>query len=267
MSLKNEIVAIPTVPVPAAVITSNQQSPLTRAEYAAQIGGEWRRGVLSIIEVGRLLNKAQQTLDEDDFHAMVADDLPFPRSTTSMLRKVATRFGGVLYTEKLPPSWMTLYLLTRLPPVEFDRRLADGSINSAVAQRQVRGWIQDAAGSRKQPAPPDESGSEESPVREQCPQREDAIETPKEDPPGAHLETRSTETEDEVDSSSIAPDGPQELDPGVSAADAADEEALSAVKLVWCHASTRARKRIGAFVIKATVEQRGEAGEIGRPIV
>jgi hypothetical protein len=69
------------------------------------------------------------------------------------------------------------------------------------------------------------------------------------------------------DSSSIAPDEPQELDPGVSATDAADEEALSAVKSVWCHASTRARKRIGAFVIKATVEQRGEAGEIGGPIV
>jgi hypothetical protein len=44
------------------VILSDRHSPLTRAEYAGRIGGEWRRCVLSIIEVGRLLNDAKQTL-------------------------------------------------------------------------------------------------------------------------------------------------------------------------------------------------------------
>jgi hypothetical protein len=275
MSPGNQIVPIPTGAARADVIVSYEQSPLTRTEYAQRIAGEWRRGVISIIKVGELLNSAQQTLSRTVYNEMVADDLPFPKSTTSMLRKVATRFAGVLYTERLPPSWMTLYLLACLPSAEFDRRLADGTINSALAQREVRGWIKErAAGSKKPPAPADESGSGETPVQEQCAQREDEIESSQQDPipSGDQAETHSAgncdRSKEEVNSSSSAPDevfDPQELDTGVSAVDAADEEALRAVKVVWGRASARARKRITAF-IKATVERRGKVAEMGVPI-
>jgi hypothetical protein len=133
----------------------------------------------------------------------------------------------------------------------------------------------DDARAREAPRPTAaaDNGAEPHQVQKEPRSPADAAESSQKDPvpSGDQAETRSAGNSDrpkeEVDSSSIAPDEPQELDPGVSATDAADEEALSAVKSVWCHASTRARKRIGAFVIKATVEQRGEAGEIGGPIV
>jgi hypothetical protein len=320
MSPERQVSTLTGLPTGTEPITNNRPTEFTRTEYAERIAGEWRRGVISIIEVGQLLNSAKQTLPHTVYNEMIADDLPFPSSTTSMLRRVATRFDGVLYTEKLPPSWMTLYLLTRLPPVEFDRRLADGSINPAVAQREVRAWIKECtAGNRKQLAPADDCGSEGSPVQEQCAQREDAIESSQQEPiPSAEpaethsagnsgspkeeadsastapvecpepqaaqrknpvdscqkgqiasedqLETRAAVNSDrpkgEVDSPSIAPDGvpdPQKLNLGVSAADLADDEALRAVKAVWCQASARARGRISAFVMKATIEQRGKA--------
>jgi hypothetical protein len=221
MSRGNEIVSIPTVPIPTDVIISNQQSPPTRAEYAALIAGEWRRGVLSIIEVGRLLNSAKQTLSRPDFNGMVAADLPFPKTTTSMLRKVATRFGNVLYTEKLPPSWMTLYLLTLLPTVEFDRRLADGTINPALEQSEVRGWLEERGADRiDQPAPALKNGAGPDHRHEELVQQE-GFEIPgpeNSNPPIGQAEILSTENvaqpEDEVESprAAPAPELPSNLD-------------------------------------------------------
>ena len=277
-------------------ISSNQQSPLTRAEYAARIGGEWRRGVLSIIETGRLLNDAKQTLPGPEFDEMVAADLPFPETTTSMLRTVAERFGGVLYTERLPPHWMTLYLLTRLPPGEFDRRLADGTINPSLQQREVRGWVQKGVTSRRSnprgmraapakgrsappPTPPDDNGAEPA-HEEESVQPPDAVESsPEKDPNprGDQAETRSTENSDgprdEVDSVPIASaeaPGPQELVRCAPAADAI-EEAFCAMLALWRRAPQAARVRLFVFArteLQAALDKnkhRGEAGEAHGP--
>src|SRR5262249_16586221 len=131
----------------------------------------------------------------NEFHAMVANDLPFPKSTTSMLRTVAARFDGVQYTEKLPPSWMTLYLLTRLPQLEFDRRLADGTINPPLAKSEVRGWIQSL---KNQPvAGAGKNGAEGFTVQEQSVQLDDAAKPPSKTDPNPsedEIEACSTET-------------------------------------------------------------------------
>jgi hypothetical protein len=134
----------------------------------------------------------------------------------------------------------------------------------------------DDARARNAPPPAADKQSEPPQAQKEPRSPADAAETRSKNDPnlsGDQAETRSTEnaheTKDEVDGAPIAPaedPGPPELDRSISATDAADEEALCAVKAAWCQASARGRERIGAFVIKATVEQRSKADK-GRPVL
>jgi len=255
------------------MIMSDRRSPLTRTEYAARIAGEWRKGVLSILEVGRLLNDAQRELPRPEFDGMIAADLPFSKSTMSMLRTVATRFGAVLYTEKLPPSWMTLYLLTRLPPDEFDRRLVDGTINPDLEQGEVRGWVQGtrSARAKRQNAPPPTPSPPvpESPV---TPRVEGNSGEPERRAIRLVVQEKSDAPEGEVVvSPPIQPAGitdpleiPPILDRRASAADPV-EEAYCAMVALWRRSPREAQNRFAAFVtaeLRAIVaaKHRSEAG-------
>jgi hypothetical protein len=103
------------------------------------------------------------------------------------------------------------------------------------------------------PTPAVDSGAEPHQVQKEAGSLAEAVERSRENapnPPGDQAETHSTENsdgpKDEVESPPIAPaevPPPQEVDPSMSAADAADEEALSAVVAVWRRASRRAHNR------------------------
>lgn len=112
-----------------------------QSQWAAQISAAWRSTVESIIECGGLLVAAKAALPHGEFQKMVEGNLPFGASTARRLMAIAndkriTKRAHGLY---LPPSWRTLYELTRLPDVAFLQKIADGTINPEMERRDIIG--------------------------------------------------------------------------------------------------------------------------------
>jgi len=111
--------------------------------YVTRIKGAWQKGVESILETGRLLVEAKRELP-GGFLAMIECDLPFGWSTAERLMKIAEHpvLGDSAHAPNLPPSWMTLYELTKLAPDELRTKLAAGAIHPSVDRRTVTLMLQ-----------------------------------------------------------------------------------------------------------------------------
>jgi hypothetical protein len=103
---------------------------LSQIDYARRIRAAWQNSVEAIFEVGRLLTQAKAGLAHGEFETMVASALPFGPRTAQMLMRIAAdeRLTNTKHVSLLPPSWGTLYELTKLD----DRKLEE-----VIAQRVV----------------------------------------------------------------------------------------------------------------------------------
>lgn len=113
--------------------------PATRADWAESICAAWRAGVESIIETGRRTAAAKARLKHGDFEEMVENDLPFGIRTAEMLMAIAKdkRLANTNHGSLFPPSWRTLYQLTRLDDDTFAARIADGTIHPEMQRKDI----------------------------------------------------------------------------------------------------------------------------------
>lgn len=118
-----------------------------RTQWAARISAAWQQSVTSIIETGRLLTEAKAALDHGEWLPMVQSDLPFQRNTAQRLMKIAadSRLANRAHVPLLPPSWGTLYELTKLDDDTFDQKVRDGTINPEMQRKDVKRKLAGAA--------------------------------------------------------------------------------------------------------------------------
>jgi hypothetical protein len=85
--------------------------------WAKKISAAFQKGVTSIIETGQLLNEAKEVLEHGSFESMVQSKLPFTPRTAEMFMQIAKHpvISNPKHVSLLPPSWGTLYQITRLP--------------------------------------------------------------------------------------------------------------------------------------------------------
>src|SRR6266436_6617548 len=105
------------------------QSTLTagrRHDHAGFIAAAWQKSIEAIIETGRRLIDARKELAHGEFLAMIKNDLPFGEDTAERLIKIARdpRLSNSAHGRILPPSWRTLFELTKLNDEQFDRLVA-----------------------------------------------------------------------------------------------------------------------------------------------
>jgi hypothetical protein len=83
--------------------------------------------------------KADPKMQHGEWGTMVESDLPFNRHTAHKLMQIARdkRLTNVSQGKHLPPSWTTLYELTKLDDDTFDQKLRDGSINPEMQRKDV----------------------------------------------------------------------------------------------------------------------------------
>ena len=114
--------------------------PKTRQQWATYIGNCWHHAVEGVIETGRMLIDAQDNLEHGEFLPMVKNDLPFGEDTAQRLMALARHpvISNAAHARHLPPHWMTLFEMTRLPPKEVADRIANGTINNKTTRKQVR---------------------------------------------------------------------------------------------------------------------------------
>jgi Protein of unknown function (DUF3102) len=106
-------------------------------KYAQRITNFQRKGVASIIECGRLLIAAKHELKHGEFLKMIENNLPFKRSSSQALMKIAAdgRITKNQHAGCLPAHWSTLIKLIQLPDAAFEARIADGRIHSGLERR------------------------------------------------------------------------------------------------------------------------------------
>jgi hypothetical protein len=105
-----------------------------------RIAAAWGKQVESIIETGRVLLGAKEELEHGSFLAMVKLELPFGRHVAQRVMKIAQNpiLSKGDHGRLLPPSYQTLYELTKLPNDILVAKLKDGSIHPKLERKDVR---------------------------------------------------------------------------------------------------------------------------------
>src|SRR6266478_5511075 len=120
------------------------QSTLTagrRHDHAGFIAAAWQKSIEAFIETGRRLIDARKELAHGEFLAMIKNDLPFGEDTAERLIKIARdpRLSNSAHGRILPPSWRTLFELTKLNDEQFDRLVAAGVIRADMHRWEIEG--------------------------------------------------------------------------------------------------------------------------------
>jgi hypothetical protein len=93
--------------------------------------------VANIIERGRVLIEAKTELEHGSFEATVSRH--FAKNTAHRLMTITRHpvLSNVAHAPLLPPSWMTLYELTKIPNDVLLEKLKDGTINPKMERNNV----------------------------------------------------------------------------------------------------------------------------------
>lgn len=107
--------------------------------WARRIADAWQSTLDGIFEAGRLLAEAKAALPHGAFERMVEAELPFAASTARRLMIVAgdARLTDRAHVHALPPSWGTLYELTKLPDDAFDDAIERGIIRPDMQRKDL----------------------------------------------------------------------------------------------------------------------------------
>lgn len=111
--------------------------------YAQKIGAAWHRAAESIIEVGCMLNEAEDKLGPPGFRELrkqLQNDKVMSGATISKLKIIAQ--NALLTAPKrvqlLPPSYETLYNLSRWDDANLEQGFSDGTISPEMQQHESR---------------------------------------------------------------------------------------------------------------------------------
>jgi hypothetical protein len=115
----------------------------TRQEHVRLIAAAWQKGVESIIESGECLCRAKAELPHGSYEAMIQSELPFGPTTARRLVIIASNniLSNRAHVHALPPSWGTLYELTKLPQTLLLEKIEDGTITPDLERRDVRALL------------------------------------------------------------------------------------------------------------------------------
>jgi hypothetical protein len=107
--------------------------------FVTQITACCQRGVENILTAGRLLIEAKTKLPAGTFQVMIKTKLPFSPRTAQMLMCIAEHpvISNANHGSHLPPSWRTLYELTKIPHKMLLAKIADGTIRADLERKDV----------------------------------------------------------------------------------------------------------------------------------
>jgi hypothetical protein len=109
--------------------------------YSAQIRAHWQRAVGDILITGKHLIEAKANVDHADWLKLV-EELPFSEDTAQRLMAIARHpvISNTEHVRYLPPSWGTLYALTKVPDKVLLARIKDHSIHPDMERKDVA-WL------------------------------------------------------------------------------------------------------------------------------
>lgn len=108
-------------------------------QWAERICNRWQDSVEAIIDVGRLLIEAKEDLAHGEFVQMCRTKLPFGEDSAQRLMKIAANpvISNTAHARLLPPSWYTLYELTKLDDADLQEAIDCGLIKPEMQRKDV----------------------------------------------------------------------------------------------------------------------------------
>ncbi len=114
---------------------------MPRAEqWADRICAQLGKSVEAIIETGRLLIRAKADIAPGEWVRFFDEGLvPFSVNTAQRLMKIAAhpQLSNAAHVQHLPPSWGTLYELSKAEPLKLKNALKDGVITPDMPRKAV----------------------------------------------------------------------------------------------------------------------------------
>lgn len=110
------------------------------AHWKQEICDMWQAAVESIISTGEQLIEAKEDLKgQKGAWGKLCDELPFGERTAQRLMEIARdpRLTDTTHVSVLPPSWGTLYELTKLDDKTFKAAMAKGTIHPGMERKDV----------------------------------------------------------------------------------------------------------------------------------
>jgi hypothetical protein len=123
-------------PLDIAVGHRDQANARSQSYWSSAIRMAWTKSTSDIIETGKLLLQAREELDRNVFNAM---KLPFKLRTRQRLMAIAEHsvLSDATHVSHLPPSWGTLYELSRIPAEILLAKIEDGSVHPGMERKDV----------------------------------------------------------------------------------------------------------------------------------
>ena len=112
----------------------------TARDFASAIAQRWQDSVVAIIDVGKLLLGAKESLPHGEFGPMIESaKVPFTWNTAHRLMAIANHsiLANCAHGHNLPSSWRTVYELTKVPGETLKVWLGDGTIHAEIQRSEV----------------------------------------------------------------------------------------------------------------------------------
>jgi hypothetical protein len=121
------------VPASAAgdeVIEGTIVSPKSRKQWAVIIRRDLRKSAEAIIAAGRHLAEAKSQLDHGEWTPFCVNDLGISPRTAERFMEIAAHpvLANPTHVPHLPPSWGTLYELSRMHPPDLTKAIEAGDV-------------------------------------------------------------------------------------------------------------------------------------------
>jgi len=131
--------------------------------------------IVCVLNMGRILveanpkTKGPKALPHGEFEAMVREDFKMDPATARKFMIIANHsvISNRAHVHDLPPSWGTLYELTKVPVPRLEAKIKDGTVNANMERKDVKPLLP-AQNSKKKKYETNDDPEEEMPTQEEA---------------------------------------------------------------------------------------------------
>jgi hypothetical protein len=125
--------------VMGSITNIRDNKPKTVTEWRNYISEPWQKAVESIVETGQRLIEAKGTMEHGAWEKIFENNKPFSLRTAEYLMAIARNpvLSKAQHVAFLPPSWGTLYQLSRIPEENLQKLIDTGKVHPELTRDEV----------------------------------------------------------------------------------------------------------------------------------